>query len=109
MPIAQPRRSGGKAAPSSDSDSGATSAAAAPWTARAAISRPTLGASAQAAEAGDEQPQPDGEQAPAAEPVAERGGGDQQHGEAQAVGVDGPLQLVERGAEVAPDRRQGGR
>ena len=51
IPIAAPRRSGGKAALSSASPSGITSAAPAPWTARAAISSPTFGASAQAAEA----------------------------------------------------------
>ena len=50
-PIATPRLSGGKAALSSAKESGSTSAAPAPWIARAAISRPTFGASAQAAEA----------------------------------------------------------
>ena len=51
MPIAAPRRSGGNAAESRAKPSGRTSAAPAPWIARAAISTPTLGASAQAAEA----------------------------------------------------------
>jgi len=50
-PSAHPRRSGGNAAFSSASASGMTSAAPAPWTARAAISVPTEGASAHATEA----------------------------------------------------------
>jgi hypothetical protein len=51
IPIAQPRRCGGTAALSTASASGMTMAAPAPWTARAAISQPTPGASAQPAEA----------------------------------------------------------
>ena len=50
-PIAAPRRSGGKAAPTRASASGITSAAPAPWTVRAATSQPADGASAQAPEA----------------------------------------------------------
>ena len=73
MPSAQPRRSGGNAALSSASASGMTTAAPTPWTARAAISAPTPGASAHAADAAHEHAQPDGEQPPAAEPVAQRG------------------------------------
>ena len=46
--------------------------------------------------------------APPAEAVAERRRGHQQHGEAQVVGVDRPLELLDRGAEVAPDRAQRG-
>ena len=94
-PIAQPRRSGGNAAFSSASASGMIIAAPAPCTARAAISQPTPGASAHAAEAAREQGQAGGEQPPPAEPVAERRGGHQQHGEAQRVGVDRPLELAE--------------
>ena len=51
MPIAHARRSGGKAALSSASESGITNAAPTPCTARAAISHPVPGASAQAADA----------------------------------------------------------
>ena len=51
IPIAAPRRSGGKAALRSARPSGMISAAPAPWTARAAISQPASGASAQAADA----------------------------------------------------------
>ena len=50
-PIACPLRSGGKAALSSARPSVSTSAAPDPWSARAAISQPTLGASALAADA----------------------------------------------------------
>jgi hypothetical protein len=51
IPSAEPRRSGGKAALTSASASVITSAPPTPWTARAAISEPASGASAQAAEA----------------------------------------------------------
>ncbi len=51
MPIAQPLRSGGKAADSSASASGSITAAPAPCTALAAISTPALGDSAHAADA----------------------------------------------------------
>src|SRR5215213_9790729 len=57
-PIAQPRRAGGNAAPSSASASGITSAAPAPWTARPAISQSTSGASAHPAEAAANNPRP---------------------------------------------------
>ena len=58
MPIAAPRRSGGKAALSSARPSGIRRAAPAPWTARAAISHSAPGASAQAAEAAANRPRP---------------------------------------------------
>ena len=57
-PIAAPRFSGGKAALSSARPSVSSSAAPAPWTARAAISHPTPGASAQAADAAANRPSP---------------------------------------------------
>ena len=57
-PIAAPLRSGGNAALSSARPSVSTSAAPAPWTARAAISQPTLGASALAADAPANRPSP---------------------------------------------------
>ena len=53
-----------------------------------------------------EQAQPDRVEGPAAVAVAERGGCDQQHREAQVVGVDRPLQVLDRGAQVEPDRAQ---
>ena len=58
------------------------------------------GASAQAAEASANSAEPDGVEPPAAEAVAERRGGDQQHREAEVVGVDGPLELADRRAEI---------
>ena len=58
IPIAAPRRSGGNAALRSASPSGIRSAAPAPWTARAAISEPASGASAQAADAAANSPRP---------------------------------------------------
>ena len=58
IPIAAPRRSGGKAALSSARPSGITSAAPTPWAARAAISQPTPGASAQSADATVNSPRP---------------------------------------------------
>ena len=44
-----------------------------------------------------------------AEPVAERGAGQEQDGEGQGVGVDDPLELGQAGVEARPDDRQGGR
>ena len=49
-PIAAPRSSGAKAATMTASDDGVTNAAAAPCRARAAISTPIVGASAQTTE-----------------------------------------------------------
>ena len=42
----------------------------------------------------------DREHPPAAEAVAERGAGEQQHGEGQRVGVDRPLEAADAGVEV---------
>ena len=58
---------------------------------------------------GGEQPEAEPEHAAAAEPVAERRPGQEQHRERQRVRVHEPLQVVDRGAQVAPDARQGGR
>ena len=52
--------------------------------------------------------QPEAEHAPPAETVAERGAGEQQHREAQRVGVDGPLEAVDAAAELAVDAGQRG-
>ncbi len=57
-PSAWPRRSGGNAAVSNASATGATIAAPAPWTARAAIRKPTSVDSAHAAEAETNKPSP---------------------------------------------------
>ena len=55
---------------------------------------------------GGEDPDPDQEHAAAAEAVAERGAREQEDGERERVAVDGPLEVLERGAEVAADARQ---
>ena len=59
--------------------------------------------------AADEDPHADDEDALATEPVAERGAGDEQDREGQGVGVDHPLEVGKRGAEVGLDDRQGHR
>ena len=106
-PSAIPRRSGGKASASSVSVSGVTIAAPTPCVARAAISRPIDGASAAAAEDSVNSADPDHEHPSAAVAVAERCAGQQQHGVGEHVGVHGPLERLDRGAEVAVDARQG--
>ena len=108
-PSTAPRRCSGVAALSMVSDSGAKIAPPAPWTARAAIRVPTVGARAAAAEPSGEQTHPDREHAAAAEAVAHRGARQQEHDERQRVGVDGPLRTGEVGAEIGSDRGQGGR
>src|ERR1700710_1204318 len=87
MPSAMPRRSAGNAAASSVRLSGSTSAAPAPWRARAATSSP----------------QPELEDPAAPEAVPERGAGQQQHREAEGVGVDEPPELFDRRTEIAAD------
>ena len=109
MPIAAPRCSGGKAALSSASPSGMMSAAPTPWSARAAISLPASGASAHSAEAKANSAEPDRVEVAPPVAVTERGGGDEQDGEAQVVGVDGPLERLDGRAEVDADRAQRGR
>ena len=107
-PIARPRFSAGKAVESSVSVSGVTIAAPAPCSARAAISAPVVGASAAPAEASVKRPRPIDEHPAAAEAIAERGAGQQQHREGQRVGVDGPFERLQPAAEIGADRRQGG-
>src|SRR5207248_10485854 len=46
------------------------------------------------------------EHAPAAEDVAQAAAGDEQDGEAQGVGVDGPFEAADRGVQVLLDRGQ---
>ena len=95
-----------------DSVEGMTNAAPMPITARAAISTPGLSARAPSIEPAAKTTQAGLQRALAAEAVAERGGGEQQPGEDQPVGVDDPLDLGVRGAEAALvdrllQRRQG--
>ena len=106
MPIAQPRRSGGKAAPSRPIASGITTAAPTPWKVRAAISHGTE-VRQRAGDRGDgEEGEAGRERPPPAPPVTDRRRGHQQHREAEAVGVHRPFQLLDRGAEVLPDGGQ---
>src|SRR5215208_1443378 len=88
-PSATPRRSRGTASLRIVRLSGVTMAPPIPCTARAAISQSALGARAAAAEA-----------------VAERGAGEQEHRKGQRVGVHRPLELLDRGAEVRADHRK---
>ncbi len=53
-----------------------------------------------------EQREPTGEQAPPPVAIAERGRSQQQHREAEVVGVDGPLELLDGRAEVEADGGQ---
>ena len=85
----------GTPALSSAKPSGRTSAAPAPWIARAAISTPDARRQRAGRRGEREQDQAGRVHAPAPEPVAERRAGDQQHGEAQVVGVHGPLELLD--------------
>ena len=106
IPIATPRRSCGNASASRVSVSGVAIAAPTPCSARAAISRSTEPASAAPADDSGEQRDPEREHPPAAESVAERGAGQQQHGVGEDVRVDGPLERLDRCSELAADARQ---
>ena len=105
-PSATPRRSGGNASASSVSVSGVTIGGA------DALRRARCDQQADARRQGGsrrgdrEQRQAGDEDAPAAEAIAERGAGQQQHGVGEHVGVDGPFQRLDRGAQVAVDARQ---
>ena len=81
-------------------------AAPRPWTARAAISASEVVLSAEAMEARVKTVEPGDHHPAAAEPVAERGGGQHERGEGQRVGVHEPRQLADRRAEVGLDHRQ---
>ena len=107
-PSAWFRRSGRTAADNSVSERGMMRAPPAPCTARAVTSQPTDGDNAAAAEAPVKTTRPDEEHPAAAEPVAEGGPGEQQHGEGEGVGVDRPLEAGQAGVEVAADDGEGG-
>ena len=109
MPMAAPRFSAGKASLIRVRVSGSSKAAPPPWTARAAISTPVLGARAAKADPATKTEQAGHVHAAAAEPVAERGAGEHQAAEDQVVGVDGPLQVGQAGAQLGPHGRQRGR
>ena len=90
----------------SASEQAPSNAAPAPWTARAAISAPMLGASPQASDATMNTMKSSGEHPPGAEPVAQRASGQDQGGEHQRVDAHHPLQprgtAGKRGADL-PD------
>ena len=73
---------------------------------RARISVVPSGAAAQRIEVSAEADDPDQEQAPRAEQVAERAADQEERAERQQVGVDDPLLQREPAAEVALDRGQ---
>jgi hypothetical protein len=91
----------------SASEDGTIMAAPAPWTARAAISAPSEGASPQATEATVKPGQGGQEERPAAEAVARRAAKQQQAGQRCRVGVHHPLQGRHARPEVLPKRGQG--
>ena len=100
-----PRRSGGTAADSRVSVSGITIARADALHGAGGDQRVDAGREGRAAEARGEDAEADGEHAPAAEAVTERGAEHQQDGEGEGVGVHRPLQVLERAAEVLADGR----
>jgi hypothetical protein len=89
-----------------ESVTGATIAPPSPWKPRARISASWLWASP-AGERGDrEQQQPEDEHPPVAEQVGGAPAQQQEAGEDEHVGVDHPLEVDGREAQVGPDRRQ---
>ena len=88
------------------SELGTSSAPATPCSARAATSKPMLGASAHSSEATPKPPTPEREHAPLAVEVAERAADQDQRAERQQVAVDDPLLRRQAAAERALDRRQ---
>ncbi len=78
-----------------------------PWRARARISVPLEGESAAHADPSGEDRQADDEEPLPAEAVAEGSTHEEQRGEGEGVGVDGPFEVAQRRPEVAPDDRQG--
>ncbi len=106
VPIALPRSSGGNALVMIDSVAGIISAEPMPCTARQATSQVSLGREADRGARGGEDDDAGEEDFAPPEQVAEAPAGDEQHGERQRVGVDGPLQRGGRRVQAALDRRQ---
>jgi hypothetical protein len=102
VPIALPRSSGATAAMITASDAGVSSAPNTPLSPRAAISASTVGARAQAADAGCAQD----EQTPLAEDVSERAADQDKRAQHQQIRVDDPLLALQTATQVAADRRQ---
>ena len=106
VPIALPRSCGGKALVMIERVAGIMNAAPTPWAARPATSQASVGREPDEGAREAEDDDAEEEHAAAAEDVAEPPAGDQQHGEAQRVGVDGPLQPLIDESQVALDRGQ---
>ncbi len=102
-PIARPRRCSGTASESSVSDSGVTNAAPRPWIGAGDDQR--VGGRRERRGGGrrGEQGDAEDEDAPAAEPVAERRAREQEDGVGERVRVDGPLERLDVRAEVDAD------
>jgi hypothetical protein len=105
IPSAAPRRSGGNSAASSVSVSGAMIAPPTPCSA-GGDELSAAGCERRGGGRGGEQREAGEERAPAPEPVADRRPGDQGDSERERIGVDRPLELLQRGAQVLADRRQ---
>ena len=86
---------------------GVSSAPPTPWTMRAAMRRPAVGAKPQQAEATANQTHADGEDAPPPEAVAERAAEKEEGGQGQRVAGDHPLQGPDAAAERAADGGEG--
>ena len=99
-PIAAPRSVRGKAATMIASELGVSSAPAAPCSARAAISVPIVGATAQSERQHAERGDAEREDAPLAVDVAERAADQDQRAEREQVGVRDPLLRRQAAAEV---------
>ena len=106
MPTIVPRRWAGNAAVNMVRLSGSTAAPPRPCTARAAISADAVGERAQAAEPRVNSIRPGDEDPASAEPVAERGGGDDARRERDAVGVHRPLQGHQPDVQIVLHPRQ---
>src|SRR6266851_5412600 len=106
VPIARVRSPGWKAASMIARLAGVISAPPIPCTARAAMSQPMPGAAAHSTGAMVNQPGPARPHPPPPPAVAERAGEQDQRGQGQRVGRDGPLQALEAGVQVPPDRWQ---
>jgi hypothetical protein len=78
----------------------------APWRARAAMRNPMFGRDRGQRRGRREDRDAGHERASTSESFADGGRGEQQHGEGQGVGVDGPLESRESGVEVNADDRQ---
>ena len=105
-PTAGPRWAGGKAATITASALGASSAPKTPCATRPPTITSMLGASAHTSDVAPNPTQPDREDPPLAEDVAQRPADEDQRRERQQVAVGDPLLAREPAAEILLDRRQ---